>query len=184
MTTETRALLHAMPRWPLYMGGSLMLLIMSPRLLGHGPPLLVQMTASEAQGVYWLRPVPATLTHGMHVTMPVPPDVASFVYEHGWIPRTWLGADVVLVKTVAALPGDAYCITEAGVWIHGVWQAPVFRQIGGVDLPVLRGCWTLAPGMVFLFSAHLDHAFDGRYFGAVPITSLQRLAVPVWTWGD
>jgi type IV secretory pathway protease TraF len=182
MTDATRAALRAMPRWPIYLGVSVLLLTAIPTLLHVQPPLLLQLTGSEPPGVYCLRPLPAVLTTGLLVTLPVPPSVEDLVFGQGWLPRSWMGAEVVLVKTIAALAGDAVCLDDTGVWINGVWQASVSRELGGVALPVIRGCWTLADGEVFLFSKHLDRAFDGRYWGLSSRTQLQRVAVPLWTW--
>jgi conjugative transfer signal peptidase TraF len=173
---------NRVPRWPLYLGLGLLLLVLSPTLFGFQPPLLLQLTGSEPRGVYWLRALPEALSRGTLVTLGVPDAVADLVFRQGWLPRSWMRADVVLVKSIAALEGDTVCIADAGVFIHGEHVGPVFRELGGIELPVLRGCWTLAAGGVFLFSNRHDHAFDGRYFGVVHRDILQRVAVPLLTW--
>jgi type IV secretory pathway protease TraF len=159
-----------------------MLLVLSPSLFGFKPPLLVQLTPSERRGVYGLRPLPPTLTRGMLVTLPVPASVADLVYAHGWLPRTLARARVLLVKPVGAIRGETVCVQEEGVFLNGTWQAPVYRALRGVTLPVIRGCWTLGEGEVFLLSTRLANAFDGRYFGVLSLAHLDRWAVPLWTW--
>jgi type IV secretory pathway protease TraF len=164
--------------WPLYLALSLCGLYAMPTLLG----LCWQLTPSEPRGLYWLRPVPDTLTPGMLVTLRVPPNVAELVFGNGWLPRPWHGAEVFLLKPIAALAGDTFCVEENGVRINGAWQGPVYRELGGVVLPALRGCWTLQPGQVFLLSTHIVNSFDGRYIGVVSRDALLQQAVPLYTW--
>jgi conjugative transfer signal peptidase TraF len=171
-----------MRRLPLYLGGMILLLCLAPMLLGFQPLFLLQVTPSEPQGLYWLRPLPETLAPGMLVTLAVPAHVAELVFSNGWLPRAWHGAEVVLLKPVAGLAGDTFCIDAEGVTLNGVWQGPVYRELGGVPLPELRGCWTLTAGQVLLLSPTLRNAFDSRYFGVVSRDALDRLAVPLWTW--
>jgi len=170
------------PRWPLYLSAAILLLVLAPALFGFSPPLLLQLTASEPRGVYWLRTLPDPLPHGALVTLRVPPHVAELVFAHGWLPRSWNGAEVFLVKPVAALEGDTFCVEDNGVTVNGVWQGPVYRELGGVVLPELRGCWTLQPDQVLLLSTTIQNSFDGRYMGVVHRDVLQQQAVPLWTW--
>jgi conjugative transfer signal peptidase TraF len=166
----------------LYLGIGLLLLDLAPTLGGFAPPLLLQMTPSEPTGVYWLSPLPPTLTRGMLITLPVPPQVQDLVFSHDWLPRSWHGAEVRLVKPVAALEGDLVCVDDAAVFVNGHAQGPVYRQLGGVDLPVIRGCWTLQADEVFLLSTAIPNSLDGRYFGLLTRTDLHRTAVPLLTW--
>jgi conjugative transfer signal peptidase TraF len=171
-------------RTALIVGTGLFLLSMAPVFVRGSPPFLLQLTASEPKGLYRLRPLPQPLTRGTLVTLRVPPHVAELVFTNGWLPRSWHGAEVFLVKPIAGLPGDTSCVDEQGVTVNGVWQGPVYRALGGVVLPALRGCWTLQPDQVLLLSTTTDRSFDGRYFGPVPRDALLREAVPVWTWED
>jgi conjugative transfer signal peptidase TraF len=139
--------------------------------------LMWQSTPSEPQGLYRLRSLPPTLRRDMLVTFPVPASVADLVYAQGWLPQGWL-----LMKAVAALEGDLVCIHEEGVYVNGAWQAPVYRELGGVALPVLRGCWTLQADEVFLLSTKIPNSLDGRYFGLSQRTDLSFVAQPLWTW--
>jgi type IV secretory pathway protease TraF len=67
------------------------------------------------------------------------------------------------------------------VWINQVWVAPIAESWHGVALPILRGCWTLAPEELFLLSTTHPANFDSRYFGSVLRTQLDREAIPIWT---
>jgi len=173
---------RAVPRWPIYLGTAILLVSLAPVIGRFSPPLLLQLTPSEPRGVYWLRALPESLTPGMLVTLRVPSHVATLVFDHGWLPRSWHGADTVLVKPVAAVAGDEFCVGEHGVWINGTWQGPVYRELGGVVLPVLRGCWTVQPDQVLLLSTRIPNSLDGRYMGVVHRDALLRQAVPLWTW--
>jgi type IV secretory pathway protease TraF len=159
-----------------------LLLVLAPKLFGFSPPLLWQYTPSEPKGLYWLRPLPDTLTPGMLVTLPVPPNVAELVFSNGWLPRSWHGAEVVLVKPIAGLAGDTFCVSEHGIEVNDVWLGPVYGELGGVALPKLRGCWPIQADQVLLVSSKLPNAFDGRYIGVVHRDALLREAGPLWTW--
>jgi conjugative transfer signal peptidase TraF len=159
--------------WPLYLALSVCVLYATPTLLR----LTWQLTPSEPQGLYRLRSLPQTLSPGMFVTLPVPATVANLIYTHHWLPP-----GVPLLKAVAAIEGDTVCIQDDGVWINGTWQAPVFRELGGVALPVLRSCWTLGANEVFLLSTTIPNSMDGRYFGVLSHRDLSSIAVPLVTW--
>jgi type IV secretory pathway protease TraF len=164
------------------LGAGLLLLVLAPRLFGFSPPFLLQLTASEPRGIYWLRPLPDPSTRGMLGTLHVPPSVAELVFKHGWLPRSWHGAETALLKPVAGLPGDTFCVDEHSVTVNGVWQGPVYRELSGVKLPVLRGCWLIQEDHALLISPQLINAFDSRYFGPVPRDMLLKAAQPLWKW--
>jgi type IV secretory pathway protease TraF len=102
-------------------------------------------------GFYLLRSVPATLTRGTLVVLPVPPSVRAWQ----WRP---------LLKPVAAIAGDEVCVYDNGLWIAGQWYGEVYSAVDGQVLPQLSGCQTLQPGEVFLAST-APRSLDGRYFG-------------------
>lgn len=168
-------------RWPWYLAASLTLLVLAPTLVGFQPPFLLQATPSEPQGIYRLRSLQDPLRRGMLVTLSVPPSVTELVFNHGWLPRSWNGAETVLLKPVAGLAGDTFCVSDTGVTVNGVWVGPVYRELGGVTLPELRGCWAVDMDQVVLLSP-LPTSFDSRYFGVVSRDALQREAVPFWIW--
>jgi conjugative transfer signal peptidase TraF len=171
-----------MLRGLMYVGAGLLLLLsVTPTLFGVSPPFLLQATPSEPQGIYRLRSLQDPLQRGMLVTLHVPPSVAGLVFDHGWLPRSWNGAETVLLKPVAGLVGDTFCVSDAGVTFNDIWVGPVYRELGGVTLPELRGCWVVDADQVVLLSA-LPASFDSRYFGVVSRDALQREAVPLWIW--
>ena len=172
------------PRWPFVVAAAVASLTAVILLYDWSPPFLLQMTDSEPKGIYRLRPLPDVLWPGILVTLDVPSSVGEWIFEQGWLPRRWNGKAPVLVKPVAGLPGDAYCVRDAGVWVNGVWRGPVYRELGGVVLPQLRGCWVVAKDQVLLLNTRVNNSLDSRYFGVVQRAALQRWAVPLWTWGE
>lgn len=142
------------------------------------PLLLLNLTSSVPRGLYVLTPS-TTLTRGMLVVFPPPVAVASLLVTRGY-----LAPQTPLLKPVAALPGETVCVQDDGVFIQGVFVAPVSPVDHlGRPLPRWRGCVTLGAGEVFLLSTWHPRSFDGRYFGPVAVASLLGRATPVWTWG-
>ena len=92
-----------------------------------------------------------------------------------------------MLKPVAALPGDVVQRTAAGLLINGqllpnstVLTADSHgRALDGLgDDPILIG-----DGEAFLVSTTNDHSFDSRYFGPVPRSIIEGVAVPVLVAG-
>jgi type IV secretory pathway protease TraF len=52
----------------------------------------------------------------------------------------------------------------------------------GRPLPQIRGTYQVLPNQVWLVSRYSPVSYDSRYFGGVPISALQQVAEPVWTW--
>ena len=138
---------------------------------------VVNETPSEPRGIYRLvRHVEADYRRGMFVVFPVPSAAEAWVYG-----RHWLAAGLPLLKEVAAIGGDEVCVFADHLEINRRRIGPVFlvdRQ--GLPLPQVRGCFVVQPGMFFAASHTLDRSFDGRYFGALPVTVIAGEAQPVW----
>jgi conjugative transfer signal peptidase TraF len=87
-----------------------------------------------------------------------------------------------LLKAIVALPGDVVTVSTAGVRVNDgpllPHSAPLSHATNGQPLPQRVGTWRLTG--VWLYGADSPRSFDSRYFGAVPVTSLQGLATPVW----
>ena len=45
---------------------------------------------------------------------------------------------------------------------------------------VQTGAYLVAPGSIWLASAHDPRSFDSRYFGAVPLANVRGVAAPVF----
>lgn len=164
---------------PLLLGLACYSLWAGSAVLWHawGPPLLLNLTASLPPGLYLLLPV-HPLTHGTLVVFPPPATVAPLLVARGY-----LAPHTPLLKPVAALPGDAVCVQDEGVFIQGLFVAPVASVDGaGRRLPRWRGCVTLADGEVFVLSTWSPRSVDSRYFGPVRVSTIAGVARPLWTW--
>jgi conjugal transfer pilin signal peptidase TrbI len=113
----------------------------------------------------------------MIVAFPVPEPVRDIVYG-----RRWLIKGALLIKPVAALPGESVSITDEGLYINGQLFGPVFvsdRQ--GMPLPRLRFSSTLNSDQVFVASPY-ERSFDSRYFGPIHMKDIIAQSLPVLTF--
>jgi type IV secretory pathway protease TraF len=85
----------------------------------------------------------------------------------------YLPMSVPAVKRVAAEAGDVVCADSGVIVINDhVAADTLLIDREGRPLPAWHGCWTLAPGEVFLLIEDVPASFDSRYFGPVPVTSV------------
>jgi len=85
-----------------------------------------------------------------------------------------------LLKIVAGIPGDSLDINPDGIWVNGQLQ-PESRIVSldsrnrpiPVSLSLTPG--VIPNGMTLVLSGGHPGGFDGRYFGLVPLTSLQKV---------
>jgi conjugative transfer signal peptidase TraF len=138
--------------------------------------LLWNASASVPRGLYMLRP--ALLLHIGELVAVVPPEpLARFAAVRGYLP---LG--VPLLKHIAALNGQIVCRHARVVMIDGHAVAVAReRDTHGRSLPSWHGCRTLRAGQVLLLNPTIPDSFDGRYFGALPASSVIARAEPLWT---
>lgn len=144
-----------------------------------GPKLLINETASEPLGVYRLVPhEESNYRRGMFVVFPVPRELRAIVYG-----RHWMRNGIPFLKELLGMPGDRVCVFADRLEINTEAIGPVFeRDSTGQSLPQQRGCFIVQPGYFFAASHYLDKSFDGRYFGALPLSEIQGEARPVWTF--
>lgn len=173
--------LRVKTRAPLVVVGLAALVVLSVRIAyPHlGPPLLVNYTASEPRGLYWVeRHAITAFRRGQVVAFPVPKAVRALVYG-----RHWLAAGQPLIKGIGALEGDRVCIEDEQALINQHVVGKVFHLDSlGRPLPALRGCFTVAQGYFFPLSTVIPNSFDGRYIGALPLTSIIGALHPIWTF--
>lgn len=141
----------------------------------RAPAWVWNASASVPVGLYRLQPV-RTLMVGDLVAAAPPEPLASFLAVRRYLPR---GA--VLMKPVAAVPGQTVCRTGVRLRIGGQPAGEALaRDRRGRRLPAWRGCRTLSPGEVFLMNPAVRDSFDGRYFGALPGSTVIGRAKPIW----
>jgi type IV secretory pathway protease TraF len=108
--------------------------------------------------------------------LPVP--IRNLAAEHGY-----LAAGMLLIKPVAAGPGDVVCRHAAIVTVnaHAVAWARNADALGRW-LPRWSGCVTLTAGQVFVLSTAPD-SFDSRYFGPIDGGHVLGVGQAIWTHG-
>lgn len=132
---------------------------------------------SAPKGFYKTVSAAEPLTVGQYVIIPVPAAVRDLVYGRGW-----LKDGTPMLKQVGAVEGDRVTITDAGIYINDRYFGPVFTEDSeGLPVPQLRGSFVILPGE-FLPLNPYERSFDGRYFGPVPIASVENAVEPLWTY--
>ena len=144
-----------------------------------GPKLLINETPSEPVGFYRLvAHTEDQYRRGMFVVFAVPKDLRALVYG-----RHWMKNGIPFLKELAGLAGDHVCVGGHRLEINGRYIGPVFEHDSqGEPLPQHPGCFEVPAGTFFAASRALDKSFDGRYFGALPLSQLLGEARPVWTF--
>lgn len=142
-------------------------------------------TASMPRGFYQLVPGQAVvIEHGALVSFCL--EDATFTplaLERGYLrPGSCPGGLQPLLKVVAGLPGDEVGLATDGIRINGQLQPESqahSQDSSGRPLPpIALRSGRIPPGMALILSSGHPGGFDGRYFGLVPLASLQ-LVKPV-----
>lgn len=141
------------------------------------PPKVVwNASASVPVGLYAVQPLDRLEVTRLVAAKP-PAALAAFLSDGGY-----LGDGALLLKRVAALPGQTICRDGAAISVEGVvWAEARERDRNGRILPTWSGCRVLAEGQVFLLNWGEPDSIDGRYFGPLPVSSLIGHAMPLWT---
>lgn len=135
---------------------------------------LVNESPSLPKGLY-LREPGATVGRGDTVAIPQPPTVQAYLAKLG-MPK-----DVVLIKRVAALPGDRVCRQENSVVVGNRTASVQDHDRQGAVLPAWRGCRRLLASEIFLLGDTAG-SFDSRYFGPVNVNAVTGVYREVLTW--
>lgn len=143
------------------------------------PRLIWNASASTPVGLYAITRSPRLEVTDL-VAVDAPEPLASFLAERGYLPR-----GVLLMKRVAALPGQQVCRTGTHVTIDGIAMGDALtRDRLGRDLPIWQGCRRIADGEIFLMNSSVEDSLDGRYFGPVSASSIIGRATPLYTDED
>ena len=148
--------------------------------------LRVNTTPSMPVGVWRVTPPPGDLRRGEVVTVCLPHgDAARLAAERGYVSAGFCpdGREPV-IKPVAAVAGDLVLVTRAGVSVNGIdvdGTAPLDRDTAGRPLQAFpAGTHKVQPDQVWLLAGFMRNSFDSRYYGPVPVGSVQSVAHPVW----
>ena len=129
-------------------------------------------------GLYWLRPLDRVAI-GDLVAVQLPEALARFLAARGYLPH-----GVPLLKHVVAVATTEVCREGDVILVAGQPLGTARAQDRqGRDLPRWQGCHRLTEGEVFLMNPAAPDSLDGRYFGALPVTTLTARLRPIWTRG-
>lgn len=142
-----------------------------------GAHLIWNRTASIPRGLYWVHWGPVRMLRREElVVFPVPLAIRRIVRERGYLPP---GA--MLLKPVAALPGDSVCTERGPFEINGrVLGWPADRDTMGRSLPRFVVCGRVPVGAVYVAAKH-PRSLDSRAFGPIGVETIQGKATPLWT---
>jgi len=137
-------------------------------------------------GWYLTAPVYRSLRVGDTVLVCPPPanPVIRFAINRHWItperPSPCADGLTPYVKQVYALPGDRVTITPSAVLVNGqaLQESASLPTTADGHTPMphaTHGPFVVPHGEVFLLGLQAPNAFDGRYFGPLPQSSVVRL---------
>ncbi|MBM7067556.1 S26 family signal peptidase [Actibacterium sp. 188UL27-1] len=160
----------------LIIGSAGIALIALSAIIRANPILVWNASASVPIGFYAVQPLDAPNVGDLVVLEP-PSPLGDWLLEHGY-----LGADVPLIKHVAALPGQRVCRAGVTISIDGETVA-IAKTRDRIDrlLPVWQGCQRLTDDQIFFLNPNTEASLDGRYFGPLPRDTILGRAVPIWT---
>ena len=108
-----------------------------------------------------------------------------FAMDRGWLlpqQRSFCPGNLTpYLKQVYALPGDRVTINTSGIQVDGkpipnTASLPTTAD-GRTPMPHVRlGSFVVPAGQVLLLATHAKNAFDGSYFGPVPLSDVRRRA--------
>jgi conjugative transfer signal peptidase TraF len=137
--------------------------------------LLWNASASVPVGLYAVQALGTPQIDELVIVAP-PEPLADFLAARGALPR-----NVLLVKPVAALPGQTICRHDRGITIDGIARGDALAHDRlGRPLPAWDGCRIVGPAEIFLMNPARPDSLDGRYFGTLPMKALRGRATPLW----
>jgi conjugative transfer signal peptidase TraF len=151
-------------------------LVVSTIVVRPAPRYIWNASESVPIGLYWLRPA-GRLAATQLVAVEPPEPLATLLADRRYLPR-----GIPLLKRVLALPGQTVCRDQLVVAVDKI-EIGTAREHdrSGRPLPIWQGCHVIADGEVFLMNWRSADSFDGRYFGALPTSSIIGTAEPLWT---
>lgn len=134
-------------------------------ILAHGSGLRINPTPSLPKGVYRIAPG-QDLARGNFVSFCLQGEFADLADERGYLQAGSCPNGLrPLLKRLAGLPGD--CIEADSLAVRSV-------DSQGRPIPSVLQSGVIPSGMALVLADH-EGSFDSRYFGLVPLDSLQRV---------
>jgi conjugative transfer signal peptidase TraF len=150
--------------------------------------LRLNLTGSLPVGLYLESR--ASPVRGAIVLACLPPEVAAFARERGYVPRGGNCPDGALPvgKVVLAIAGDTVAVTPTGLLVNGAPvpnSQPLEADRKGRPLPrLLMGTYVVSPGELWVLSSYSRLSFDSRYFGAIQASQVRARLRRLWTAGS
>ncbi len=142
----------------------------------NAPLAIINETPSMQKGLYVRTGDAHDLKRGEIVAMPMPTSAKDYLVDKLGYP-----ADTLLIKRVAALPGDIVCRQTDTVTVAGKTLQANARDRHDNALPDWQGCHKLSNEEIFIQGDH-PGSFDSRYFGPVSRQALSGTYRQVLSW--
>ena len=148
--------------------------------------ITINTTPSMPMGIWIIDDITPTLNtslRGRFVTF-CPPDIELFraAKEQGILRiGRCKGAYRPLLKEVVGLPGDVIEYSD-GFLVNGhrIPRSKILSMSEAVSRPFL-GRLIVPEGKLWIMSPYSALSFDSRYFGLVPLETIQNIVEPLWT---
>jgi conjugative transfer signal peptidase TraF len=140
------------------------------------PLAIINETPSMQKGLYFRTGDAQKLKRGEIVAMPMPKSAKDYL-----VGKLGYPADTLLIKRVAALPGDIVCRQADKLIVAGKELQVKARDRHDNALPNWQGCHKLSSERIFIQGDH-PGSFDSRYFGSVSQHALSGTYRQVLSW--
>ena len=140
------------------------------------PLAIINETPSMQKGLYVRIDDAQDLKRGEIVAMAMPTSAKDYL-----VGKLGYPADTLLIKRVAALPGEEVCRHEDTLTVAGKELHAKARDTRGNVLPNWQGCHKLSNERIFIQGDH-PGSFDSRYFGPVSRQGLSGTYRQVLSW--
>lgn len=159
------------------------LLLGSSVALAYGAGLRLNTTESAPLGLWQVIDTEPVQHGGWAAICPPPTPVVVEFRRRGYIPPGLCpGGFDMLLKQVAALPGDHIKVSEEGIAVDGHLIAgtePATTDGDGLPLVGLQVDRVVGRGEVWVYSARY-RSVDSRYIGPFKQADIYGVAKPVW----
>lgn len=135
---------------------------------------IVNRTSSSApRGIYLRTAAPPGRENLVEVCLPH--EVAVFAASRAYVRASGACTDNTepLIKKIGGMPGDEVYVAPASILATDSGGRPMEESFPG---------WHRIPAGEIWLSGSARNSFDSRYFGALPITNVNAVLEPLWTW--
>jgi conjugative transfer signal peptidase TraF len=151
---------------------------------GYSAGLHWNATPSMPLGLWRVAPLQGSPSRQQAVAICLPEAAARLGRERGYLDGgDCPGKSEVLIKPVAAIPGDQVTVSDDGISINGSLVAdskPLPRDDIGRPLKSTdKGVYVVGTDEVWIISSRDPRSYDSRYGGPVKQTDIRGVATPV-----